>query len=89
MADVVWALLFCAALVEVSSLCSSVVVMSLRLLLVQAINQCYEESAGQRFVAAALLVTCRGWGAELFQNISSLAMRMCKIQILTTFPRVT
>jgi hypothetical protein len=35
------------------------------LLLVQVINQCCEESAGQRLAAAALLVTCRGWGSEL------------------------
>ena len=38
---------------------------SLRLLLVQVINQCCEESAGSRLAAAALLVTCRGWGSEL------------------------
>ena len=38
---------------------------SLRLLLVQVINQCCEESAGPRLAAAALLVTCRGWGSEL------------------------
>jgi hypothetical protein len=40
-------------------------VLSFHLLLVQVINQCCEESAGQRLAAAALLVTCRGWGTEL------------------------
>ena len=56
---------------------------SLRLLLVQVINQCCEESAGSRLAAAALLVTCRGWGSELGcgvgLSVQQLSLRLIEL----------